>query len=91
MSGKAWLALLCLVAGVALASYGLANGALLLALVGLALVITFVYFAYAWIAGASKPMGAEAKITPAANAAWSMKDEPVDGTRSTPTDNKEKR
>jgi hypothetical protein len=79
MSGKAWLALLCLVAGVALASYGLANGALLLALVGLALVITFVYFAYAWIAGASKPMGAETKITPAANAAWSMKDEPING------------
>jgi uncharacterized protein (DUF58 family) len=79
MSGKSWLALLCLVAGVALASYGLANGALLLALVGLALVITFVYFAYAWIVGASKPMGAETKITPAANAAWSMKDEPVNG------------
>ncbi len=82
MSGKAWLALLCLVAGVAIASYGLANGALLLALVGLALVITFVYFAYAWIAGASKPMGAETKITPAANAAWSMKDQPVNGTES---------
>jgi hypothetical protein len=90
MSGKAWLALLCLVAGVALASYGLANGALLLALVGLALVITFVYFAYAWIAGASKPMGAETRITPAANAAWSMKDEPVGGSRPTPTDNNEK-
>jgi hypothetical protein len=45
VSGKAWLALLCLLAGVALASYGLAYGALLLALAGLALVMTFVYFA----------------------------------------------
>ncbi len=64
MSGKAWLALLCLVAGVALASYGLAYGALLLALAGLALVMTFVYVAYAWVAGASRPMGAQAgKVT----------------------------
>jgi uncharacterized protein (DUF58 family) len=81
MSGKAWLALLCLIVGIALASYGLAYGAVVLALLGLALVITFVYFAYAWIAGASRPLGAEAKITPAANAAWSMKDEPVDAAK----------
>lgn len=82
MSGKAWLALLCLVVGVALASYGLAHGALLLAFAGLALVLTFVYFAYAWIAGASRPLGAETKITPAANAAWSMKDEPLNGNEN---------
>ena len=81
MSRKAWLALLCLVAGVALASYGLAYGALLLALAGLALVMTFVYFAYAWVAGASRPMGAEARITPAADAAWSMKDQPLDNPK----------
>ena len=81
MSGKAWLALLCLLAGVALASYGLAHGALLLALAGLALVMTFVYFAYAWVAGASRPMGAQARITPAADAAWSMKDQPLDNPR----------
>ncbi|MFN7344375.1 MAG: hypothetical protein ACK5WG_10340 [Betaproteobacteria bacterium] len=81
MSGKAWLALLCLVAGVALASYGLAYGALLLALAGLALVMTFVYVAYAWVAGASRPMGAQAPITPAADAAWSMKDRPLDHPR----------
>ncbi|MCA3223231.1 MAG: hypothetical protein ING40_11145 [Burkholderiales bacterium] len=81
MSGKAWLALLCLLAGVALASYGLAYGALLLALAGLALVMTFVYFAYAWVAGASRPMGAQARITPAADAAWSMKDQPLDNPR----------
>jgi hypothetical protein len=81
VSGKAWLALLCLLAGVALASYGLAYGALLLALAGLALVMTFVYFAYAWVAGASRPMGAQARITPAADAAWSMKDQPLDNPR----------
>jgi hypothetical protein len=81
VSGKTWLALLCLLAGVALASYGLAYGALLLALAGLALVMTFVYFAYAWVAGASRPMGAQARITPAADAAWSMKDQPLDNSR----------
>jgi len=81
VSGKAWLALLCLLAGVALASYGLAYGALLLALAGLALVMTFVCFAYAWVAGASRPMGAQARITPAADAAWSMKDQPLDNPR----------
>jgi hypothetical protein len=81
VSGKAWLALLCLLAGVALASYGLAYGALLLALAGLALVMTFVYFAYAWVTGASRPMGAQARITPAADAAWSMKDRPLDHPR----------
>ncbi len=76
MQGKHWLALLCLVAGIALASYGLAEGALLLALPGLALVFVFLYFAMQWMAKAGKP---DVTIKPAANAAWSMKDQPVQG------------
>jgi hypothetical protein len=80
MSGKNWLALLALVGGVPLAAWGFANGALLLGLAGIALVLVFWVLVWQWIAGASKPMGAEGKIRPAANAAWSMKDEPVKQT-----------
>ncbi len=79
MSSKHWLAVLCLVAGIPLAAYGLTHGAWLLALAGLALVLTFWYLVWQWFAGAGKPMGAEGRIRPAANAAWKMKDEPVAG------------
>ena len=77
MTGKHWLALLCLVAGVPLAAWGLANGMLLVGLAGIALVFVFLALVMQWMAGAGKPMGAEGKIKPAANAAWSMKDQPV--------------
>jgi Na+-transporting methylmalonyl-CoA/oxaloacetate decarboxylase gamma subunit len=77
MTGKHWLALLCLVTGVPLAAWGLANGMLLVGLAGIALVFVFLALVMQWMAGAGKPMGAEGKIKPAANAAWSMKDEPV--------------
>jgi hypothetical protein len=77
MSGRNWLALLCLVAGVPLAAWGLANGTLLVGLGGIALVLAFLALVSQSIAGASKPMGAEGTIRPAADAAWSMKDQPV--------------
>ena len=77
MSPKHWLALLCLVAGVPLAAWGLANGMLLVGLAGIALVFVFLALVMQWMAGAGKPMGAEGKIKPAANAAWSMKDQPL--------------
>ena len=77
MSPKHWLALLCLVAGVPLAAWGLANGMLLVGLAGIALVFVFLALVMQWMAGAGKPMGAEGKIKPAADAAWSMKDRPV--------------
>ena len=77
MSPKHWLALLCLVTGVPLAAWGLANGMLLVGLAGIALVFVFLALVMQWMAGAGKPMGAEGKIKPAANAAWSMKDQPV--------------
>jgi zinc transporter ZupT len=76
VTAKNWLAVLCLVAGVPLAAHGLANGALLLALAGLALVLAAVALVGQWIAGGNKP---QQPIKPAANAAWSMKDEPPPG------------
>ena len=78
MNGRNWLALLCLVAGVPLAAWGLANGMLHVGLAGIGLVLAFWVLVWQWIAGASRPMGAETKIKPAANAAWSMKDQPAD-------------
>ena len=77
MTGKNWLALLCLLTGVPLAAWGFANGVLLLGLAGIALVLVFWVLVWQWIAGTGKPMGAEGEIKPAANAAWAMKDEPV--------------
>jgi hypothetical protein len=77
MSGKHWLAVLCLVAGIPLAAWGLANGMLLAGFAGLALVLVFWVLVFQWLSGAGRPMGAEGKIKPAANAAWAMKDEPV--------------
>jgi hypothetical protein len=77
MKSKGLLAVLCLVAGIPMLAYGLTTGAWLLILVGLALELVFLFLAWEWLSGASKPMGAEATIKPAANAAWSMKDEPV--------------
>ncbi len=79
MSGRHWLALLCLLAGVPLAAWGLANGWLAPGLAGIVLVLVFVALVVQWLAGAGRPMGAEGKIKPAANAAWSMKDQPANG------------
>lgn len=79
MKSKGLLAIACLIAGIPVAAYGLTHGMWLLILVGLALVMIFLFLAYEWISGANQPMGAETKITPAPNAAWSMKDEPVQG------------
>lgn len=77
MKAKGIIAVACLVAGIPIAAYGLTYGQWLLILAGLALVLVFIYLAYEWLSGASKPMGAETPIKPAANAAWSMKEEPV--------------
>jgi hypothetical protein len=80
VNGRHALAIVCLAAGVPLAAWGLAGGGALAALLGLVLVMVFVGMAYAWIAGAQRPMGAEQPIKPAANAAWSMKSQPAAGT-----------
>ena len=78
MTGKHWLTILLLVAGVPLAAIGLANGSLLMALPGFVMILVFVYLVFEGIGKANKP---DTPIKPAANAAWNMKDEPADKDR----------
>ena len=73
MSGRTVAAIACLVVGVGLGAWSLANGQLLLALVGFALIFTFLYLVIEAVNKAGKP---KHEIKPAANSAWSMKDEP---------------
>ena len=88
MTGKHWLTVLMLVAGVPIAAVGLARGNLLMALAGLVLLLVFIYLVIQAIVGATKP---ETPIKPAANAAWGLKDQPVDpGNAVAPKDNKGK-
>lgn len=75
MSGKAWIAFLSLLAGVPLAAWGLTHGAWLAILGGLGLVLAFVYLAYEYLAAAAQP---KHKITPPAQPAWNLRDEPVE-------------
>jgi len=65
------------VIGVGLAAWSLANGQLLLAIVGLALLFAFLFLAVEAMNKASKPTH---EIPRASNAAWNMKDEPVHGS-----------
>jgi hypothetical protein len=71
-SNKGWLALGCLIAGIPLAAYGLSGGGALFAIVGLAFVLAFWFFAWQWISGAGKPT---TPIKPSADAAWNMRDQ----------------
>jgi large-conductance mechanosensitive channel len=73
MSARAVTATACLVVGVGLAAWSLANGQLLLAIVGFALIFTFLYLVIEAANRAGKP---KHKIKRAANSAWSMKEEP---------------
>jgi hypothetical protein len=77
MKNKGLIAVGCLVLGIPALAYGLTSGNWLLIAAGFALELVFLFFAWEWISGANKPMGAQTTIKPAANAAWSMKDEPV--------------
>lgn len=74
MSGRTVAAIACLVLGVALAAWSLANGQMLLAIVGFALLFTFLFLVIEAMNKASKPTH---EIKPAANSAWSMKSEPA--------------
>jgi hypothetical protein len=76
MTGKNWLTVLMLVAGVPIAAVGLARGNLLMALAGLVLLLVFIYLVFQAITSANKP---ETPIKPSANAAWNLKDQPVGG------------
>ncbi len=73
MSFKTVAAIACLVVGVALGAWSLANGQLLLAIVGFALIFTFLYLVIEAMSKAAKPTH---EIKRAANSAWSMKDDP---------------
>lgn len=73
MNARTVTAIACLVVGVGLAAWSLANGQLLLAVVGFALIFTFLYLVIEAANKASKP---KHEIKRAANSAWSMKDEP---------------
>ena len=76
MNKQTILAILSLIVGIPTAAIGLANGSWLWAIVGLVLVWTFIYQVFRWIAKAGQP---DVQIKPAANAAWSMKDQPTPG------------
>lgn len=76
MNKQTLLAILSLIVGIPTAAIGLANGSWLWAIIGLVLVWTFIYQVFRWIAKAGKP---DVQIKPAANAAWSMKDQPTPG------------
>jgi hypothetical protein len=65
----------CLIAGIPLAAYGLAGGGSGFIALGLVLVMVFWFFAWQWISNAGKPT---TPIKPAANAAWSMRDQPAE-------------
>ena len=73
MAARTVAAVACLVVGVGLAAWSLASGQLPLAVVGFALIFTFLYLVIEAANKAGKP---KHEIKRAANSAWSMKDEP---------------
>ena len=74
MTPRTVAAIACLVVGIGIAAWSLANGQLLLALIGFALIFTFLYLVMEAANKAGKP---KHEIKRAANSAWSMKDEPA--------------
>jgi len=76
MSPRVLLAVVCLVAGVMLAAWSLASGHLLLALAGFGLIFIFLFLAMEAMSKAGKPKHG---IKPAAETAWSMRDQPPGG------------
>jgi len=75
MTPRTMAAITCLLVGIALAAWSLANRQLLLALLGFALIFTFLYLVMEAANKAGKP---KHEIKRAANSAWSMKDEPAE-------------
>lgn len=74
MSARSVVAIACLLTGIALAAWSLANGQMLLATVGFALLLTSLYLVVEAMNRAAKP---KFEIKRAANSAWSMRDEPA--------------
>ncbi len=75
MTTRTLAAIACLVVGVGIAAWSLANGQLLLAIIGFALIFTFLYLVIEAANRASKPTH---DIKRAADSAWSMKDAPAE-------------
>ena len=74
MTVRTVAAIACLVVGIGLAAWSLANRQMLLAVVGFALIFTFLYLVMEAASKAGKP---KHEIKRAANSAWSMKDKPA--------------
>ena len=74
MTPRTVAAVACLVVGVGIAAWSLANGQLLLAIIGFALIFTFLYLVMEAANKAGKP---KHEIKRATDSAWSMKDEPA--------------
>ena len=74
MTPRTVAAIACLVVGVGIAAWSLANGQLLLAIIGFALIFTFLYLVMEAANKAGKP---KHEIKRAADSAWGMKDEPA--------------
>ena len=74
MTARTVAAIACLIVGVGLAAWSLANRQLLLAIIGFALIFTFLYLVMEAASKAGKP---KHQIKRAADSAWSMNDEPA--------------
>jgi hypothetical protein len=73
MNPRVLAAIACLVIGAPVAAWGLANGNLLVGLLGLAGVLVFVYLIVEVMQQAAKP---KHEIKKSATPAWDMKDAP---------------
>ena len=74
MTPRTVAAIACVVVGVGIAAWSLANGQLLLAIIGFALIFMFLYLVMEAANKAGKP---KHEIKRAADSAWGMKDEPA--------------
>ncbi|HVE90601.1 MAG TPA: hypothetical protein VNA44_12980 [Burkholderiaceae bacterium] len=74
MTARTIAAVACLIVGVGLAAWALANRQVLLAVIGFALIFTFLYLVMEAANKAGKP---KHEIKRAADSAWNMKDEPA--------------
>ena len=77
MTARTMTAIACLVFGVGLAAWSLAYGQLLLAIIGFALIFTFLYLVMEAANRAGKP---KHQIKRAADSAWILKDQPAETT-----------
>jgi hypothetical protein len=73
MNARVITAIACLLIGIPLAAWALASGQLLIALAGFALIFTFLFLV---VEAMSKAAKSKQPLKPAANTAWSMKDQP---------------